>query len=105
MAMFEEVCRREITDTVACVYILSVIFAPCLLYIQWNGQTPGKKLLRIRCVRDDGRPMNLYTALADYVLKVLTNMPPYGLMMGVLDLFENEKCLHNYLCGTRVVTC
>ena len=37
--------------------------------------------------------------------KVLTNMPPYGLMMGVLDLFENEKCLHNYLCGTRVVTC
>ena len=30
-------------------------------------------------------------------------MPPCGVLMGLLDLFENSKCLHNYLCGTAVI--
>jgi hypothetical protein len=30
----------------------------------WNGQTPGKSLLKLRVIREDGRPITLWEAMA-----------------------------------------
>jgi len=47
--------------------------------------------------------MSFRTASAELSLKVFTNMPPYGIFLGMLNVFGHSQCLHNYLCGTVVV--
>ena len=29
----------------------------------WKGQTPGKRVLKIRVIKDNGRPINIYEAI------------------------------------------
>src|SRR5437764_2365777 len=40
------------------IIILFLIFAGYFIVFEWlwNGQTPGKRLLKLRVIRDDGRP-------------------------------------------------
>src|SRR5918998_5759287 len=36
----------------------------------WNGQTPGKRWLRLRVIREDGRPVTFWEAAARNVLRI-----------------------------------
>ena len=85
------------------MYNLLVLVSPAAVCARWNGQTVGKRLLKIRTCREDGSPLSMRTALADLTLKVFTNMPPHGVVLGMMNAFGNNQCLHNYLCGTVVV--
>ena len=85
------------------MYNLLVLVSPAAICARWNGQTVGKRLLRIRTRREDGAAVSFRTALADLSLKVFTNMPPHGVFFGTLNVFGHNRCLHNYLCGTVVV--
>merc|ERR1712216_284251 len=94
-AVVGQVLHRDVAVS-TCLCILAVMCAPGVLYYKWNGQTPGKRLFRIRCVREDGCRMGLKAAFADHILKVCTNMPPYGVLLGMLGCFGDHKALHNY---------
>ena len=70
----------------------------------WNGQTPGKRLLKIRVIKDSGRQITLFEALARNLLRVIDMLPSFYLI-GVITMLCNkqQKRLGDYGAGTIVV--
>lgn len=83
-----------------------------------NGQTLGKRLLKIRVVRTDGNPMSALRAVWRQValLIVLCNVVAHAdrhlstllFLVFVLDFAwplwnANNRALHDFAAGTRVV--
>ena len=70
----------------------------------WNGQTPGKRLLRIRVIGDSGRPVTFWEALARNLLRVIDILPTLYLV-GLVTMLCNRqsKRLGDLLAGTLVV--
>jgi uncharacterized RDD family membrane protein YckC len=70
----------------------------------WKGQTPGKRWAGIRVIKDSGRPINTFEALARNLLRAVDFLPLfYG--VGVLTMLLNSKNrrLGDYVAGTLVV--
>ncbi len=70
----------------------------------WNGQTPGKRLLKIRVIKDSGRQITLFEALARNLLRVVDMLPSFYLI-GVISMLCNkeQKRLGDFVAGTIVV--
>jgi uncharacterized RDD family membrane protein YckC len=70
----------------------------------WNGQTPGKRLLKIRVIKDSGRQITLFEALARNLLRVVDALPSFYLI-GVISMLCNkeQKRLGDFVAGTIVV--
>jgi uncharacterized RDD family membrane protein YckC len=70
----------------------------------WNGQTPGKRLLKIRVIKDSGRQITLFEALARNLLRVIDMLPAIYLV-GVISMVCNkaQKRLGDFVAGTIVV--
>ena len=75
-----------------------------LFEIFWNGQTPGKRLVRIRVIGDSGRPITVYEALIRNLLRIVDQFP--GLyVVGIISVFvtaRNQR-LGDVVAGTVVV--
>jgi len=70
----------------------------------WNGQTPGKRCARIRVMKDDGRPVSVYDAIARNLLRIVDAMPgPYAVGMISILFSKQNKRLGDYVAGTVVV--
>jgi uncharacterized RDD family membrane protein YckC len=70
----------------------------------WNGQTPGKRLAQIRVMKDDGRPINAYDAIARNLLRVVDQLPAaYGIAIISVLFSEKNKRLGDFVAGTVVV--
>jgi hypothetical protein len=68
----------------------------------WQGQTIGKRLMRVRVLRLDGEPMGWWSAFeraGGYVAGVATGL------MGFAQVFwdPNRQCIHDKIVGTVVV--
>jgi uncharacterized RDD family membrane protein YckC len=70
----------------------------------WNGQTPGKRLLKIRVIKDSGRQITLFEALARNLIRVIDILPGFYLV-GVITMMCNreQKRLGDMVAGTIVV--
>ena len=69
----------------------------------WHGQTPGKRLLKIRVIKDSGRQITLFEALARNLLRVVDMQLSY--LVGVVAMLCNrqQKRLGDLVAGTIVV--
>jgi uncharacterized RDD family membrane protein YckC len=70
----------------------------------WKGQTPGKRIIKIRVIKDTGRPINVFESLARNLMRVIDWLPfLYG--AGVLTMILNGKNrrLGDFVAGTVVV--
>ena len=70
----------------------------------WKGQTPGKRWAGIRVIKDSGRPINAFEAIARNLLRAVDFLPLfYG--FGVITMLLNAKNrrLGDYVAGTLVV--
>ncbi len=70
----------------------------------WRGQTPGKKIMNIRVVKDDGRPVGFPASFLRNVLRIVDMLPTsYG--VGIISAFVNgsEKRLGDLVAGTVVI--
>ncbi len=67
----------------------------------WQGQTPGKKLVKIRVIRDDGRPVRLQQATLRSLLRPLDDLLSLGAFMIIFG--RQEKRLGDWLAGTIVI--
>ena len=69
----------------------------------WNGQTPGKRFLKIRVIKDSGRQITLFEALARNLLRVVDMQ--LGYLVGVVSILCNreQKRLGDFVAGTIVV--
>lgn len=70
----------------------------------WNGQTPGKRLFRLRVMKDDGRPIGVYDAIARNLLRIVDQVPGVYAVGIIVMLFSREsKRLGDHVAGTVVV--
>jgi len=71
----------------------------------WNGQTPGKRLLGIRVLRTDGRPINGMQAVLRNILRVVDQQPLFFCQLGFWAAAMNDRFqrLGDLACGTIVI--
>ena len=71
----------------------------------WNGQTPGKRLVKIRVIKDSGRQITLFEALVRNLVRVADMIPPYLHFVGIISMLCNrqQKRLGDFVAGTIVV--
>ncbi|MDP1828658.1 MAG: RDD family protein [Archangium sp.] len=75
-----------------------------LLEVLWHGQTPGKRLLRIRVVKNDGSPVTVFSSAVRNLLRVVDFLPacyPVGLVTMLVD--KKHRRLGDLLAGTVLV--
>ncbi len=70
----------------------------------WNGQTPGKRVAKVRVVRLDGNPAGFMEIVVRNLVRVVDFLPSaYGI--GLLTMFFNQQArrLGDFAAGTLVV--
>ena len=72
----------------------------------WTGQTPGKRLLKIRVLREDGRPIGFTEAAIRNLIRTVLDSQPFnsyaiGFVTGILN--ERFKRLGDFAAGTIVI--
>lgn len=74
----------------------------------WNGQTPGKRFMKLRVIREDGRPLTLWEALARNLLRIFDAVPGFVLpvySIGLVMIFLNKRDqrIGDLFAGTVVI--
>lgn len=89
---------------------LFVIFAGYFILFEWlwNGQTPGKRILKLRVIRDDGRPITLWEAIARNLLRICDAVPGFFLpiySVGLMTIFASsrDQRVGDIFAGTVVI--
>jgi uncharacterized RDD family membrane protein YckC len=77
------------------VLFLLVVFVSEWFYFTvfegvWNGQTPGKRLMRLRVVKDDGSPVGWMEILLRNFLRPIDTSGPFALV-GMAFIFFHPK--------------
>jgi uncharacterized RDD family membrane protein YckC len=70
----------------------------------WHGQTPGKHIMKLRVIKDSGRQITFFEALARNLLRFVDILPNFYLA-GVITMLCNRKNkrLGDMAAGTLVV--
>lgn len=83
--------------TIALMIIcLFLLFAAYFILFEWlwNGQTPGKRLLKLRVIREDGRPIGLWESIARNLLRIFDAVPGFFIpiySVGLIVIFLNKR--------------
>ena len=92
------------------IVVLFLIFAGYFVFFEWlwNGQTPGKRLLKLRVIREDGRPVTFWEALARNLLRIFDAVPGFVLpvySVGLITIFlsNRDQRVGDMFAGTVVV--
>jgi uncharacterized RDD family membrane protein YckC len=88
------------------LFITFGIFAYFIvLEVLWQGQTLGKKMLKIRVLQSDGTPLNWRSSFMRNILRIADILPGFsGLGFMTLFLNENSQRLGDLIAGTVVVS-
>jgi uncharacterized RDD family membrane protein YckC len=70
----------------------------------WSGQTPGKRLMKLRVVREDGRPITFFEAFVRNILRGIDFLPS-GYAVGVVSIILTNEArrVGDFVAGTVVV--
>jgi uncharacterized RDD family membrane protein YckC len=99
----------KFAESIAIAFVVVVVFAAFFGYFiafetLWNGQTPGKRAVGIRVVRDGGYPVDFGAALIRNLIRVGEMALGYYAVSAVSMLLSDEnKRLGDYAAGTIVV--
>ncbi len=75
-----------------------------LFEIVWNGQTPGKRMVGIRVIRENGYPMRPIDAVIRNLVRVVDWLPgAYGIGVLTMLLNKRSKRLGDFASRTIVV--
>jgi uncharacterized RDD family membrane protein YckC len=71
----------------------------------WSGQTPGKRWLKLRVIREDGRPISFFEAMIRNLLRVIDFIVPPFYSIGLVSVFatERDQRVGDLVAGTVVV--
>jgi uncharacterized RDD family membrane protein YckC len=70
----------------------------------WRGQTPGKRIMKIRVIQQTGRPISLFESMGRNLLRFVDWLPAFY-FIGVISLFvtRRQQRLGDLISGTLVV--
>ena len=57
---------------------------------RWNGQTPGKRQIGLRVIRDGGYPINIFAAIIRNLIRILDGMPVVALALITIGVFGHQ---------------
>lgn len=89
-----------------------LVLAPFVLYwcyfaffeTIWKGQTPGKRVAHIRVIKESGRPINVFEAIARNLVRFVDFLPAlYGFGIICMMLNKRNRRLGDFVAGTVVV--
>jgi len=71
----------------------------------WSGQTPGKRWLKLRVIREDGRPVTFWEATVRNLLRSFDMMPAPFYSIGLISVFTTarDQRVGDLVAGTVVV--
>lgn len=71
----------------------------------WHGQTPGKRWLKLRVIREDGRPIGFFEAVVRNLLREFDIMPFPFYSIGLISVFatDRDQRVGDLVAGTVVV--
>jgi len=71
----------------------------------WRGQTPGKRWLKLRVIREDGRPIGFFEAMVRNLLRNFDIMPSPFYSIGLISVFatDRDQRVGDLVAGTVVV--
>lgn len=92
------------------ILVLFLIFSGFFIFFEWlwGGQTPGKRLMKLRVIRDDGRPITFWEATARNLLRVFDAapgfiVPIYSIGLIVIFLSKRDQRVGDLFAGTVVI--
>ena len=70
----------------------------------WRGQTPGKRIMRIRVIQQTGRPVGVFESLGRNLTRTIDMLPTFYII-GVIVMFltRRQQRLGDLVAGTLVV--
>lgn len=91
----------------ALVIVLFLIVSGYFAFFEWiwNGQTPGKRWLKLRVIREDGRPVTFWEATVRNLLRTFDMMPAPFYSIGLISVFvsSSDQRVGDIIAGTVVV--
>ncbi len=89
------------------VIVLFLIVSSYFAFFEWiwSGQTPGKRWLKLRVIREDGRPVTFWEASVRNLLRSFDMMPVPFYSIGLLSVFisARDQRIGDMVAGTVVV--
>lgn len=112
IAGFSDFTNR-LTDAPSWIKAILIIFVFLLMsgYFAffewiWRGQTPGKRWLKLRVIREDGRPIGFFEAMVRNLLRNFDMLPsPPFYSVGLVSVFVTgrDQRVGDLVAGTVVV--
>jgi len=103
---------NKLTDAPKWVYALLILIVFLIMFAYfaffewlWNGQTPGKRWLKLRVIREDGRPITFWEAAVRNLLRSFDMMPGLFYSVGLICVFAStrDQRIGDMVAGTVVV--
>jgi len=96
---------RVWTISIMVIFFFTVYYGYYAIFeAVWNGQTPGKRLLRIRVIKETGRPITPVESVARNLLRIVDQLPAfYAVGIASVLLSKQGKRLGDFVAGTIVV--
>ena len=89
------------------ILLAFLIFSGYFAFFEWmwSGQTPGKRWLKLRVIREDGRPITFWEAAVRNLLRTFDMMPAPFYSIGLISVFVNgrDQRVGDMVAGTVVV--
>lgn len=107
-----EQLEREVPNWLIAVMIvvLFILFSGYFAIFEWlwDGQTPGKRLVKLRVIREDGRPITLWEAIARNLLRIFDAIPGFAIpiySIGLIVVFmsSRDQRVGDIFAGTVVI--
>ncbi len=89
------------------ILVVFLIWTSYFIFFEWlwNGQTPGKRLLKLRVIREDGRPITFWEASVRNLLRIFDIMPFPFYSIGLICVFisNRDQRVGDMVAGSVVV--
>src|ERR1051325_10710740 len=89
------------------IILLFVIFSGYFAFFEWawSGQTPGKRWLKLRVLREDGRPITFWESSVRNLIRTVDMMPAPFYSVGLISVFSTsrDQRIGDIVAGTVVV--
>ncbi|HKN84756.1 MAG TPA: RDD family protein [Pyrinomonadaceae bacterium] len=89
------------------ILLLFLTFSGYFAFFEWiwSGQTPGKRWLKLRVIREDGRPITFWEASVRNLLRSFDMMPFPFYSIGLISVFltNRDQRTGDMVAGTVVV--
>lgn len=78
------------------IIVIFLLFSGYFIFFEWlwGGQTPGKRLMKLRVIREDGRPITLWESVARNLLRIFDAAPGFAVpiySVGLIVVFLNKR--------------